>query len=391
MKIAVLAMDLRESYRRYAETRPCLPGGTASLLDGFARLPDLEVHVISCLQQPVQSPDKLADNVWFHALPVPKIGWLRTGYQGCIRAVRRKLRGIRPDIVQGDGTERECAICAVFSGFPNLVAMQGNMAELARLNPPRIGSYFWLAARLENFILPRTRGVLCNSSYTERLVRPRARRSWLMPHPLRQSFLEPAPDAGPRPCVLLNAGAISPRKRQLELLDVAESLHRQGLKFEFHFIGYVHPDGANYTAAFQRRIAPMTAAGYARFLGTPPESALLHCFDSAAAMVHFPTEDAAPMVVLEGLGRELKFFGARVGGILDTAGEMPGAELFAPDDWPGLTTAIARWINEGHPRPIGNAARIRERYDPVVLAKRHLEIYREVLATAGRRNGAKSK
>jgi hypothetical protein len=86
------------------------------------------------------------------------------------------------------------------------------------------------------------------------------------------------------------------------------------------------------------------------------------------------------MVVLEGVGRELKFFGARVGGIVDITQDMPGAELFAPDDWPGLTAAIARWIAQGHPRPVGAAALVRERRHPMVLAKRHVDIYREVIA-----------
>ena len=85
------------------------------------------------------------------------------------------------------------------------------------------------------------------------------------------------------------------------------------------------------------------------------------------------------MVVLEGLGRELKFFSARVGGIVDLAQDMPGAELFTPDDWPGLTAAIARWIAGGHPRPTGAAALIRKRYDPEAIARRHVEIYRELL------------
>jgi glycosyltransferase involved in cell wall biosynthesis len=378
MKIAFLAIDLRENDRSYSEVTPRFPGGIASLFDGFARLPDVEVHVVSCLQQRVQSPEKLADNLWYHALHVPKFGWLRTGYQGCIRAARRKLREIQPDLVHGSGTERNCAISAVFSGFPNVVTIQGNMAELARLNRPRIGSYGWLTARLENFILPRTMGVFCNSVYTEALVRPRARRTWRVPHPLRQTFLDPPPNAGPRPCILLNAGVISPRKRQLELLDVAEALHRQGLKFEFHFVGYVNPGDA-YVTAFQKRIQPMEEAGYARFWGTPADSELLHYYDSAAAMVHFPTEESFGMVVLEGLGRELKFFGARLGGIVDIAKDMPGAELFAPDDWPGLTAAIAHWIAGGHPRPTGTAALIRERYHPETIARRHVEIYRELL------------
>ena len=72
-------------------------------------LPDVEVHVVSCTQQPMKSPIKLAENIFFHSLLVPKIGWLRTGYQGCIRAVRKKLRAIQPDIVHGQGTERDCA------------------------------------------------------------------------------------------------------------------------------------------------------------------------------------------------------------------------------------------------------------------------------------------
>ena len=382
MKVAFLAIDLRENHRSYSEATPRFPGGIASLFDGFARLPEVEVHVVSCLQRSVPSPEKLADNLWYHALHVPKIGWLRTGYQGCIRAVRKKLREIQPDIVHGSGTERECAISAVFSGFLNVVTIQGNMAELARLNRARIGSYGWLTARLENFILPRTAGVFCNSSYTEALVRPRARRTWRVPHPLRQAFLDPPPDPGPRPCILLNVGVISPRKRQLELLDVAEALHRQGLKFEFRFVGVTPPGVHPYTGAFLRRIKPMEEAGYARYGGAPPDSELVHDYDRAAGMVHFPTEESFGMVVLEGLGRDLKFFGAQMGGIVDLAKDMPGAELFAPDDWPGLTAAIARWIAGGHPRPTGTAALIRERYHPETIARRHAEIYRELLATS---------
>jgi hypothetical protein len=63
---------------------------------------------------------------------------------------------------------------------------------------------------------------------------------------------------------------------------------------------------------------------------------------------------------------------------------MPGAELIEPEDWPGMTSAIARWITQGHPRPVGNNAIMRERYHPGVLAKRHVDIYREVLAANGR-------
>jgi glycosyltransferase involved in cell wall biosynthesis len=379
MKIAILATDSREHFRDYGAPTPQFNPGIDALMQGFSALPDVELHIISCSQQPMQSPENLKQNVWFHCVHVPKSGWLRTLYQGCIRATRRELKKIGPDIVHGYGTERECGISAAFSGFPNVVSIQGNMAELARLFRARIGSYHWLTARLENFTLRRTAGVICNSVYTETLVRGRTRKTWVMHPALRLAFLEPAA-ATPRPCALLNAGVIGSRKRQLELLDVAEVLHRQGLKCEFRFIGRM--EDSDYARAFQERIKPMEAAGYARYLGRQPAAELVHCFDSVAGMVHCPSEEAFGLNVAEALARNLKFFGSRLGGIVDIAEGAPDAELFAPDDWPGLTAAIARWIGQGCPQPDGAAAIMRERYHPQTVARRHVEIYREVLNTS---------
>jgi glycosyltransferase involved in cell wall biosynthesis len=379
MKIAILATDSREHFRDYGAPTPQFNPGIDALMQGFSALPDVELHIISCSQQPMPSPEKLADNIWFHGLHVPKSGWLRTLYQGCIRATRRELKKIGPDIVHGYGTERECGISTALSGFPSVVSIQGNMAELARLFRARIGSYHWLTARLENFTLRRTAGVICNSVYTETLVWGRARNTWVVHPALRLTFLEPAP-ATPRPCALLNAGVISPRKRQLELLDVAETLHQRGLKFEFQFIGRM--ENSDYARAFEKRIQPMKAAGFARYLGKLPDAELIGCYDSVSGMIHFSAEEAYGLNVAEALARNLKFFGSRLGGIVDIAEGAPDAELFAKDDWPGLTTAIARWIGQGCPRPNGAAAIMRERYHPQTVARRHVEIYREVLNTS---------
>jgi glycosyltransferase involved in cell wall biosynthesis len=380
MKIALISIDSRQNERTYHETTPRFGTGVDSMIEAVAATPELELHMLSGTQRPMQSPEKLASNVWFHSLYVPKLGWMRTGYQGCVRAMRRKFREIQPDIVHGVGTEREGAVSAVFSGFPNVVAIAGNMAEIARLNRARFGSYLWLTARLEDFLLPRTDGVICNSLYSQRLVQPRARKSWLIYPGLRGLFLQPPTHAGPQDCALVIAGVISPRKRQLELVEVAEALHREGLKFEFRFVGPIYDRAEPYAAAFLERIQSATAAGYARYLGTPSHAGMVECFDAASGMIHFPTEEAFGSVVAEGFARDLKFFGSRTGGIVEIADGAPGAELFVPDDWPGLTEAVARWIRAGHPCAVGARDLMRRRYSPEVYLRQHLEVYQEVLS-----------
>ena len=382
MRIALLTTDNREHEKRYDARQPYFGTAPEALLQGFARLPDLEVHVLGCTQQPMESPAQLAPNVWFHSLHVPKFGWLRTGYQGCVRAVRRRLREIRPDLVHGQGTERECALAAVFSGYPNVVTIHGNMAELARVFQARWGGYFWWAAHLENLTLRRTRGVFCNSAYTEELVRARTPRTWRVPNAIREAFFGPsaAPVEKPPHPILINIGVIIPRKQQVRLLEVARRLHEAGLKFELHFIGYANPADP-YVREFQALLAPAEAAGYARHLGTKPQAELIRLLDGAAGLVHFPFEEAFGLVVAEALARGLRCFGARVGGIVDVVAGAPGTELFDLADLDGLTAALAAWLRAGAPRAPGAADLMRAQYHPEVVARRHVEIYREVLST----------
>jgi glycosyltransferase involved in cell wall biosynthesis len=349
-------------------------------MQGLAVMPELEVHVVSCIRRPVNAPPRLAPNIFFHSLHVPKIGWMRTGYQGCIRAVRKKLRAIQPDIVHGQGTELDCALDAVFSGFPNVATIHGNMAEQARLFSARVGSFYWLAARLENFALKRTDGVFCNSAYTERLVKPRARRTWRVANPIRElCFVPPAEPARSQKCTLVNVGLVSRRKRQVELLDVARALRQQGLDFEFQFIGQADPKDP-YAAAFLEKIRPMEKEGFAHYVGFKVADELIRAFDTASAMVHFPLEESFGLVVAEGLARNLKLFGSRLGGLTDIADGVPEAELFQLDDWQGLTAAIGGWIRSGAPAVNGAAPIMRARYHPLTIARRHVEIYREVLS-----------
>ena len=60
MKIAILTTDNREHFKHYSSNVPYFGSAPEALLQGFAQLKEVEVHVISCTQKPMKSPEKLA-------------------------------------------------------------------------------------------------------------------------------------------------------------------------------------------------------------------------------------------------------------------------------------------------------------------------------------------
>jgi len=384
MRIAFLTADNRGVWRQYDKDAPLFGPAPDALLSGFAGMPDLEVHVISCIRQPVKSPAKLADNIWFHSLTVPQLGWMRTGYFGCIRAVRRKLREIKPDLVHGQGTELESGICAAFSGYPNVITLLGVMREMAEVLNARPGSFYWAASLLESLALRRTIGVVANSKFTEACVRSRTPRTWLVANALRKQFLEPpfpgppkggAPNRANARRVVMNIGTITDYKRQNELLDVAEKVRAGGADLRLQFVGGATP-GSAYADRFVERVQGKDWVAWQKSLST--EQIIAH-LDQAAALVHVSEIESFGLVVAEALARNVKFFGFGVAGVNDIAEGVEGAELFADGDWAGLQAAMTRWLQAGCPRPTKAAATMRERYHPAVIATKHLDIYRQVL------------
>ncbi len=381
MKIAILVEDQRDQQGNHYFPEPIFHAAVEALLQGMQEQRDMEVHIICCARKPMPSLAEIGRNLRYHSLTVSKFGWMTTAYQGCIRAVRRKLREIEPDIVHGQGTERNCAMEAAFSGYPNVLTLHGNMREVARFMRAKPWSYHGLSAGLEVLAMKRTYGVFCNSSHTESLARPLARQCWRVPNPVRLPFFAPA-NAGPvvPSRQIINIGTVCAYKRQLEVLELAAELHRRGVDVEFLFLGGIVDD--DYGAAFRKQIAKAEREGYARYLGTLGPQEMVPVLDQCGAMLHLSVVESFGLVVAEGLARNLKFFGCRVGGVVDIASNVEGAELYEENDWEGMLRGITAWAQAGYPRPATASATMAARYHPRHIADRHLEIYREVLKRA---------
>src|SRR5436190_3395719 len=382
MKIAILTTDSREHYKDYANPVPSFGTAPEALLHGFENLPDAEVHVISCARVQMKSPEKLAPNIYFHSLHVPKIGWMSTVYQGCIRAVRKKLKEIQPDIVHGQGTERDCAISAVGSGYPNVLTIHGNMRLIAKVNRVKPFSFLWFAARLEALTIPRSDGVVCITHYTQGAVADLAKRTWVLPNAVDVSFFDVnARLSAEKPRLILCVGHICLRKNQNAFIRALDPL-ASGQKFEVLFLGHTSP-GRAYDDEF---LSLIQARPWCRHAGFADRESL-RGYMSEAAMVALPSlEDNCPMVVLESMAAGLPVMAARVGGVPDLIEEGRTGIFCDPLNKVSMSEAVSKILTDpSKGRDMAERAKQEAlaRFHPKVIAQGHVRIYEEVLRGRG--------
>lgn len=377
MRVAVLTTDNREQFGHRDLDQPYFGTAPDGLFQGFSELPDeVEVHVISCARETMPSPEKLADNIHFHQPIVPHSGWGRTAFLGCALAVRKLLKELDPDIVHGQGTERDCSMNAVLSGIPNVLTIHGNMRVHAARPEQKGNHYYKLAAALEWFCLKRTDGVVAISTYTRRLVDGLATRSWLLPNAADRRFfgIQLTPPAIPR---ILFVGSIDERKNPLGLLKACKPMLEQGL-CTLAMAGNFHARSSYGSDVME---AVRNTPGV-EMLGLLDRDRLAAEFAASSFLVLPTFEDNCPMVVLEAMAAGLPVAASAVGGVPDLIDHGSDGLLFDPHMPETIAAAALQLATDAALRTAMGAnalKKARERFHPRIIAMRHLEIYREVL------------
>jgi glycosyltransferase involved in cell wall biosynthesis len=349
------------------------------LLEGLAQTPEVEVHVISCLQHPVKALARLAENIYYHALIVRKWGWLRGGYLGCLYALRQKLRALQPDVVHGQGTERYCALAAAFSRFPNVITIHGHMRRLARLHRSRPFTFPWWQARLESFTLPRVGGVICVSTYTQQVVQPLVPRTWIVPNPVDGDFFE-VKRAAEQENIVLCVGLVSLHKNQNALIRAVEPLAAQH-RFQLFFLGQANPSDP-YAREF---FALLADRPWCQHHGFADRGQIRKLLARARLLVLPSIEDNCPMVILEAMAAGVPVVAARVGGVPDLVDHENNGLLCDPHDLQDMRRQVERMVaDEPYANRLAQRAKeqARQRFHPLVVARVHAAIYREMGASA---------
>jgi len=375
LKVAFVVVD-----DRFTKPAPLPFFGTAptALVQGFEELDgEVEIHIVCCTMGHHPKPEKLGKNIWFHAESVPKWGFLRTLHFGCHRAVRRMIRQIQPDIIHAQGTERWCAITTAFLPYPKVLTIHGFLRMIDPLMRMKPRWYWKTQTLLERIAIPRFNGVAAITTYTEANVRDIARRTWVIPNATDRRYFEVNRNPSTPP-IILYVGNIQERKNQVGFLDAIAPLADE-LGFRVRICGPVNPNDP-YNREMLDRVAHYH---WAEVVGKISREQLVEELSRCALLALVSHEDNCPMTVLEAMSAGIPVLASKVGGIPDLVEDGLNGSLCDPADpesiRQGLRAILAEPENAARMGAAGKK-RALECYLPVQVARRHLEIYREVLA-----------
>ena len=218
--------------------------------------------------------------------------------------------------------------------------------------------------------------MICLTHYTRELVQAHARKTWVLPNAVDEVFftIEPAP--APEP-TLLCVGGILPYKNQNELIRCLDPVAAKQ-NFRLIFLGGANPDRP-FCKEFMGLVARRP---WCIYKGRTEGNDLREHFRSAHLLVHPSLEDNCPLVILEAMAAGLPAAASRIGGIPDLIDHGVNGLLFDPKDSSQMSGTVMQLLSDPISRKrIADEAKKRAMkcYHPNEIARRHLEIYREVL------------
>jgi glycosyltransferase involved in cell wall biosynthesis len=207
-----------------------------------------------------------------------------------------------------------------------------------------------------------------------------AKRTWVVSNAVDASFFEvnaqPPLEKPPR---ILCVGHICLRKNQNAFIRAFDLMARDR-KFEAVFLGHASP-GRAYDDEFLQLIRERPWCIYG---GVADRDKLKEHLRVTSLLALPSLEDNCPMAVLEAMAAGVPVVAAKVGGVPDLIEDGQTGFFCDPLDTASMSQAMER-VLANSPAARETAVRAKraaqERFHPKIIARRHVEIYREVLSS----------
>ena len=346
----------------------------------MARRPEIDLYVLSCVT--ALGDQSSESEAGFTRCSIPRRRFGRaTFYWRDVRALCRRLRGFRPDVVHAHGAGLYAA-AALSSGLPAVITPHGIIAreaELAITLPERIR---WnLQAFWEARILRRAKQLVAISPYVEQELAHLSRATFhLIENPVDDLFFS-LDEAAPGGCVLW-IGRITPRKDPQTALRAFARVIREFPHARLRMVGE-DSSYPGYAQATRDLAARLGLGDSVEFSGNLDKQGVINEYQAARLVLITSIQETAPVVIAEAMASGRPVVATDAGGCryLLRSGE---SGLLAPK---GDHVALAQHINSLFASPdlarrLSAAARrqAQARFRAALAVDKTLELYRNLLS-----------
>ncbi len=347
------------------------------LVTGFRRRDDVEIHVVNCHSDVIESRTVHEGNVTVHHLAQSRQR-LVPNMAAAVPRIAAQLRAIAPDVVNCH--LHSYAVAALNAGYAPVWTIHGVVGEEARYNPGAFNRLaFALAGYYERQALARVSTVTAISPYIQERFAGRTAARWFITE-------NPAPDdmfglpRRPAPGRLLLPASVIPRKDPITLVRALAQARQELPHLHVQIAGRTNEAG--YVAQVQAVCREQGVAQQVEFLGVQSQAEMRQRYAEAELVVLSSREEVSPMSAIEALAAGIPVVTTRAGGAGHIVEDGRTGYVVDVGDAPALARAIVRALaDRAAYAEMSEAARAaaeaRFRLDRVVA--RYIEVYRSMV------------
>jgi glycosyltransferase involved in cell wall biosynthesis len=363
-----------------------MPGGLEAVIRNLAtelaRLPGLDVHILTCVRGAREARETSYRAVALHYLPGQASLGNVTLHLADRRRLGRALADLAPDIVHGHGTDAYSA-AVVDTCWPQVVTVHGILYKEAQLYHGLKGAVRRRSLEnLERRVLRRTRHILVIASYVQAAIAHLTRaRFHRVANPVsRRCFDLSSHDDGH---TVLTVATMQQRKGQLHLVEALARVRRDVPGARLVCLGKVREPA--YEAAVRRRILELGLRDAVDLVGFVSDNELDQALRTCAVFTLASLEESSPVSIAEAMTLGKPVVATRVGGVPDLVTEGETGYLVDHGDVSSTANALVRLLTDPDLRHrLGRRAAARARLDfhPEAVAHQTLAVYRQIVEEA---------
>ena len=361
-----------------------VPGGVEAviknLLGPLARIPDLDLHLVTCVQGLTAAREDEFRGCTLHYLPGQNRLGHATDHFLEQRRMVAQLRRLQPDLVHAHGTGRFVA-AAHRSGFPVVTTVHGiRFREVILFGGLKGRVRQFTTIRLERKVLAESRHIFVIADYVGQAIKPLTRaKLYPIVNPVAPEFFDlPTSDETD---TILSVAAVQPRKGLVHLVEALAEVRQQRPSARVKIIGKVLD--RDYERLIHQRINDLGLQDAVEMLGFVSDEELQQSFTGCAVFALCSVEESSPVSIAEAMTLGKPVVASAVGGIPDLVADGRSGYLVEFGDVAGIARSLLQILDAPQRRQaFSRAARdhAETHFHPDVIAQRTHAVYRQILA-----------